>query len=413
MRAVVSIGTFAAFLLGSSGIVGASPLPAQGSMRPALRIPRLSRMPFLRQPDSSKSVKDKLLHSFDSANGTDGSLPVAGLIDVHRVFYGTTAGGGKYGEGTVFEVTAGGAESVLYSFNPANGTDGSAPEAGLIDESGVLFGTTSAGGKYGKGTVFEVTAGGTESVLHSFGDGKDGAVPDAGLVDESGVLYGTTYQGGKDNLGTVFKVTAGGTESVIHSFASGKDGAFPYAGLIDVSGVFYGTTNNGGTDNDGTVFEVTAGGAVRVLHSFSSSNGDGDFPQAGLLYANGVLYGTTSSGGTASAGTVFELTSGGTESVLYNFKGYPNDGNGPLAGLVYANGVLYGTTNNGGPNNDGTVFEVTAGGTESVLHSFNSSNGDGYYPEGGLLYANGILYGTTVYGGKYKDGTVFELTPPS
>jgi uncharacterized repeat protein (TIGR03803 family) len=412
MRAVVSIGIFIAFLLRSNGMVAASPIPAQGAMRPAISTPQLSRMPFFRQPYSSKSVKDKLLHSFDPANGTDGSLPVAGLIEINHVFYGTTVSGGKYDEGTVFEVTAGGAESVLYSFNPANGTDGSAPEAGLIDESGVLYGTTSAGGKYGKGTVFEVTAGGAESVLHSFGSGKDGAVPDAGLVDQSGVLYGTTYQGGKNNLGTVFKVTAGGTESVLHSFASGADGAFPYAGLIDVSGVFYGTTNNGGTDNDGTVFEVTAGGAVRVLHSFGSGT-DGDFPQASLIHANGVLYGTTSSGGTNSAGTVFELTSGGTESVLYSFNGYPNDGNGPLAGLVYANGVLYGATNNGGPNNDGTVFEVTVGGTESVLHSFNSSNGDGYYPEGGLVFANGILYGTTVYGGKYKDGTVFELTPPS
>jgi len=380
-------------------------------MRAAISIPPRSRMPFLRQPDSSKSVEDKILHSFGS--GTDGYDPGAGLIDVKGVFYGTTLTGGKYDYGAVFALTAGGSESLLYSFNPANGSDGYDPAAGLINVNGVLYGTTSAGGKYGKGTVFKVTAGGTESVLHSFGNGTDGAVPEAGLVDDNGVLYGTTYQGGKDNLGTVFKVPEGGTESVLHSFASGTDGAFPEAGLIDRNGVLYGTTNNGGTpNNDGTVFEVTAGGTVSVLHSFGSGT-DGDFPHAGLIDVNGVLYGTTSGGGTESAGTVFELTAGGTESVLYNFNGYPNDGDGPVAGLVYANGVLYGTTSGGGKYNDGTVFEVTGAGTESVLHTFHDVLTDGSNPDAGLVYANGSLYGTTISGGRYRLGTVFELTPPS
>jgi uncharacterized repeat protein (TIGR03803 family) len=384
-------------------------------------------MPFPRQPDSIKSVPDKVLHSFNP-KGTDGDGPeYANLLYANGVFYGTTPTGGKSdrkhgGAGTVFEVTASGTESVLYSFT--GGADGKDPMGDLIDVNGVLYGTTNLGGKYGYGTVFEVTAGGAESVLYSFnpsngGDGPDGANPNAGLVYANGVLYGTTSEGGAYGVGSVFEVTSGGTESVLYSFnpSGGTDGEYPGTGdLLYANGVLYGTTSEGGQYGYGTVFEVTAGGAESVLYSFNPSNGfegpDGATPVAGLVYANGALYGTTELGGQYGNGTVFELTAGGTESVLHSFNG--TDGYDPVAGLVYANGVLYGTTESGGKYFSGTVFEVTAGGTESVLHSFHhTANGtDGYQPYAGLVYANGILYGTTFFGGRYEAGTVFELTPP-
>src|SRR5271167_2273777 len=392
-------------------------------------------------PTAGGGWMEQVLHSF---NGGDGYWPFAGLIfDAAGNLYGTTYVGGAYGEGTVFELTpaAGGGwtERVLYSFcSQRSCTDGETPGAGLIfDAAGNLYGTTSGGGTGTYfGTVFELTptAGGgwMEQVLHSF-NGGDGYWPFAGLIfDAAGNLYGTTYVGGAYGEGTVFELTpaAGGgwTERVLYSFCSQRsctDGETPGAGLIfDAAGNLYGTTSGGGTGTYfGTVFELTptAGGGwmEQVLHSFNG--GDGYWPFAGLIFdAAGNLYGTTYVGGAYGEGTVFELTpaagGGWTEQVLYNFKHNGTDGYNPEAGLIFdKNGNLYSTTLAGGTYGEGTVFELrpTAGGdwTEEVLHSFGNGT-DGYQPAGSLMFdAAGNLYGTTYGGGTYGYGTVFELTP--
>jgi uncharacterized repeat protein (TIGR03803 family) len=341
----------------------------------------------------------------------------------------------------VTSIWAAAEEKVLHNFNN-DGTDGYYPEVGLIvDAAGNLYGTTTAGGAYNSGTVFELTpaAGGgwTETVLHNFGNGTDGATPYAGLIfDAAGNLYGTTQYGGTYGVGTVFELTpAGGgswTEKVLYSFnLNGTDGAVPEAGLIvDAAGNLYGTTYFGGTYLYGTVFELTpAGGGgwtEQVLHSFNNNGADGSLPAAGLIFdAAGNLYGTTVNGGTGSncvlgCGTVFELTpaagGGWTEQVLHSFNNNGADGSTPFAGLIFdAAGNLYGTTFAGGTYGYGTVFELTpaAGGgwTETVLHNFGNGT-DGTAPYAGLIFdAAGNLYGTTSYGGTYNYGTVFELTP--
>ncbi len=324
-------------------------------------------------------------------------------------------------------------EKLLHNFG--NGTDGASPYAGLIfDAAGNLYGTTSVGGTHGRGTVFELTpqAGGgwTENVLHSFSIPTDGYYPQAGLIfDAAGNLYGTTRNGGGNRGGTVFELTplAGGgwTENVLHSFSIPTDGYYPQAGLIfDAAGDLYGTTIDGGTYGGGTVFELTpqAGGGwtETVLHSFNHNGTDGYTPQASLVFDGaGNLYGTTLYGGTHNSGTVFELTpqagGGWTEQVLHSFNFNGTDGYYPQASLIFDGaGNLYGTTLEGGIYGVGTVFELTpqAGGgwTENVLHSFNGT--DGYNPYAGLIFdAAGNLYGTTYWGGTYDFGTVFELTP--
>ncbi|HEY6293676.1 MAG TPA: choice-of-anchor tandem repeat GloVer-containing protein, partial [Terriglobia bacterium] len=396
---------------------------------------------------------EKVLYSF--TGGTDGANPYAGLVrDAAGNLYGTTYEGGAHSAGTVFEVSARGRESVLYSFT--GGTDGAYPVAGLVrDAAGNLYGTALAGGDLncsargfsGCGTVFEVSAGGTESVLHSFTGAPDGSGPYAGLVrDAAGNLYGTTYDGGDLNCGapygcgTVFEVSAGGTESVLYSFTGGTDGASPAAGLVrDAAGNLYGTTGGGGHLNCsffgnsgcGTVFEVSAGGTESVRYTFTGADGDGAIPLAGLARdAAGNLYGTTPYGGDLNCnspdgcGTVFEVSAGGTERVLHIFTGGADGGN-PAAGLVRdAAGNLYGTTLYGGDLNCsnfglgcGTVFEVSAGGTERVLYSFTGGL-DASLPGAGLVRdAAGNLYGTTSYGGDlncnppYGCGTVFGLHP--
>jgi uncharacterized repeat protein (TIGR03803 family) len=331
-------------------------------------------------------------------------------------------------------------QTVLHSFG--NGTDGAYLYAGLIiDGAGNLYGTTQEGGAYGFGTVFELTpeAGGgwTENVLYSFNNnGTDGVEPYAGLIfDGAGNLYGTTFVGGTYNGGTVFELTpqAGGgwTEKVLYSFgANGADGDQPYAGLIfDGAGNLYGTTYDGGTYDAGTVFELTpqAGGGwtENVLHTFNDNGTDGYLPLGGLILdAAGNLYGTTQHGPSRKrngcCGTVFELTpqtgGGWTEKVLYSFGG--KHGNEPNGGLVFDGaGNLYGTTIEGGTYSSGTVFELTpeAGGgwTEKVLHSFGNGT-DGIGPRGSLVFDGaGNLYGTTYDGGTYYlyGGTVFKLTP--
>lgn len=215
----------------------------------------------------------------------------------------------------------------------------------------------------------------------------------------------------------------------------GPNGANPMGGMIaDASGNFYGTTYNGGSANLGVVYEMSpapTGAAEAVLYNFSG-NGDGANPIGDLVFDSaGNLYGVTQYGGTASQGTVFELSppaSQGdpwTETVLYSFQGGASDGAQPVAGLVFdSGGSLYGTTSLGGidgfdcNSGCGTAFELspsaTPGGvwTENVLYIFQSFR-DGGVPMGPLVFDHvGNLYGTT-YGGGFEGGTIFELSPPS
>jgi uncharacterized repeat protein (TIGR03803 family) len=278
--------------------------------------------------------KETILHSFGA--GSDGYSPSGNLIfDAAGNLYGTTQFGGPGGGGTVFEMTpkAGGgwSEKVLHGF-PLVGRDGNLPQAGLtLDAAGNLYGTTGQGGGLcptngasGCGTVFELSpgAGGewTEKVIHEFGIGGDGLFPSGGVIlDDSGNVYGTAPMGGKGCAGSgcgilyELRPNANGTwtEVVLHYFGFGTDGAGPQAALIfDAAGNLYGSTAGGGDYQRGSVFELMPTGkwgwTEKVLHSFNYK--DGAAPQASLILSNGNLYGTTSQGGDATGGTVFEVT---------------------------------------------------------------------------------------------------------
>jgi uncharacterized repeat protein (TIGR03803 family) len=228
--------------------------------------------------------------------------------------YGTTSSGGNrhcggYGCGTVFKITLAGTETVLHRFG--TGSDGIDPQAGLINVDGTLYGTTySENVQNTYGTVFSITTSGKETILHTFKGGTtDGSEPQAGLVNVDGTLYGTTSLGGEYGRGTVFSITPSGTETLVHSFGASGDGVEPEAGLIAVDGTLYGTTYLGGAISfyGGTVFSIAPSGAEAVLHSFGGA-GDGKYPQADLVEMNGTLYGTTVVGGAHNHGAVYSLT---------------------------------------------------------------------------------------------------------
>ncbi len=259
-----------------------------------------------------------MLYSFCSqTNCADGDDPFAPLLQAaDKNFYGTTLDGGTKGYGTVFAITSAGTLTTLHSFRYS---DGASPVAGLIQaKNGNFYGTTLYGGAHGAGTVFEISAAGKLKTLHSFGAAGDGANPYAALVQAAdGTFYGTTYSGGAHGQGTVFAITAAGKMTTLYSFCSAKkcsDGAAPYAGVIQATdGDFYGTTSQGGASNRGTVFAISAAGKLTSLHSFCLKKNcvDGADPSGGLIQAtNGIFYGTTTEGGANQDGTVFSLSAG-------------------------------------------------------------------------------------------------------
>jgi uncharacterized repeat protein (TIGR03803 family) len=314
-----------------------------------------------------------------------------------------------------------------------------------IDPDGNLYGTSNSGG----GTVFELSpslGGWTTTILHSFSiGGTDGIQPYAAVIlDSAGNIYGTTAYGGGSSVcqpllngcGTVFELSpavgGGWSEKILHRFVSsveGLDGEVPYGPLVmDAKGNLYGTTLEGGY-GWGVAYELTpADGAWRekILHRFSyfNSGTDGKYPSAGLaLDASGNLFGTTTGGGEFGRGTAFELSptanGGWQEKVIHNF-GNGINGTLSLAGdglLVDSADNLYGTTVNGGTYGRGAVFQLSpslsGSWTEKILHSFEGTKGsDGDTPNTGLVFGpSGALYGVTNYGGTYNEGTVFEVVP--
>ena len=255
-----------------------------------------------------------------------GGWPNARMIrDAAGKLYGTTYIGGNLfcpveGCGVVFMIDEFDQETVLYSFvGPYNGTDGWNPNDLLLDGVGNLYGTTVlvglGDGGHGYGTIFKLDSSGQETVLYRFTGGADGANPHAGVVrDQAGNLYGSTYAGGKYGYGVIFKLSATGALSVLHHFTGGWDGANPHGGLIWGNGKLYGTTVNGGGYGFGVVFSLDKPNKLKILHSFTGGS-DGAYPYAGLLGgAGGMMWGTASAGGstggvcgTVGCGTVFRM----------------------------------------------------------------------------------------------------------
>jgi uncharacterized repeat protein (TIGR03803 family) len=386
----------------------------------------------------------RVLHSFKGGN--DAAGPSGPLVFFDDRLWGTTFLGGS-GNGTIFSYDLKtGRERVAYSFQ--GGADGSTPAGGLILLNGLLYGTT---GSLTTGTIFSFDpANDRERVLHVFSS-KDGTNPSGGLTAVNGILYGTASAGGiitptnpgqpnpnygcNDGCGTFFSLDpASGNFQVIHSFTGSPDGSNPQAAPVAVNGTLYGTTMQGGDPSIcaicGTVYAIgIASGQERVVYSFEGAI-DGQNP-AGLMFARGRLYGTTSQGGNGSSncdygspcGTVFSIIpSSGLERVVYRFGSSP-DGSQPGSALTARGGKLYGTAQIGGTGGGGTIFSIDmTTRSESTLFSFPRSSSQtirfplGCDPSSPLLFVHGIYYGTTMACGPFDvdndgSGTLFAFKP--
>jgi len=380
-------------------------------------------------------------YNFSSGSGGE---PVGGLISSGNILYGPTYFGGSLGGGTVFAISTNGIGytnllNLNFGVNTASGYE---PLAGLALVGNTLYGTTWYGGAGDRGTLFYVTTNGANSgKLHDFSTPSfnqagyainyDGIFPSARLISSGGTLYGTTEQGGNYGSGTIFSIVTNqpGSFNIVHYFAAvdpvtgtNGEGAFSFSGLVLSGTNLYGTTFGGGTHGNGTVFVVSTNGLFFTnLYSFTGGN-DGSGPHAGLTVSGQTLYGTTSSGGAYTNGTLFAInTDGSGFTNLYNFTG-GGDGASPQTDLILSGNTLYGTAASGGSSGNGTVFSftfsrpqlnITRSGTNVILTW--SASASGYNLEFATNLVSSAVWNTNLPGPVILNGlnTVTNAIGPS
>jgi uncharacterized repeat protein (TIGR03803 family) len=349
----------------------------------------------------------RTVHSF--AFGGDrhagGARPRTPMLASDGNLYGLTFAGGSRQLGSMYRVAPGGHTTTVYEFHARS--DGFWPEGALIQASdGRLYGVASFGGDGAgsSGTVFSFDMDGTLTTLHTF-HGDDGADPSAGLVQASdGNLYGTTSSGGQNDDGTIYRIGLDGSFAVLHHFDSAQDGGRPLASLIQIhDGRLCGTTYWGAHWNGGTVYCMTLAGEFSVVHAFGARPGDAGGSANPLLEGDdGTLFGTSNFGGSQDQGALFQLSLDGRIHVRDLWAR-------PSGGLMKASdGYYYGTVFYGGTSDQGWIYRISPTRKLVEVHSF--SGPDGQNPDGELVEGtDGGLYGVTESGGDTDAGVLFRI----
>jgi hypothetical protein len=371
-----------------------------------------------------------VLHTFRK---NDGSFPNAGItLDPNENnLWGVTAYGGllncdlggTVGCGVLFKLTQRNSQwtfSVPYVFpGNDNGLLPTFPGQIAFGPSGTPYGAELEGGSLLAGSVYNlftnISASNSNSpwtytMLHQFGSGNDGAYPYQIMVDHSGNIFGATGSGGTFNLGTVYELSPSGqswTENTLYDFAGGADGQVPRNVVSDEAGNLYGTTSQGGNagcspfKGCGTIFELTRSGSVwtkTILHAFQQDT-EGGYPGPLMRDSSGNLFGLTSQNGPNNFGTIWELSpskGAWAFTVLYSFTQQTVEDKGPFAPVMDASGVLYGFNNSGGTNNCGSgEFKALCG---NIYKLTPSSSGWNY---------------TDLYDFAFDNGGCFPVGPPA
>ncbi len=340
----------------------------------------------------------QVLHSFAS------NRPTRLLTAPDGTFIGAAHGILPSFVGRVFRATARGTVSTLVPFEGDMGSD---PVGLTVGHDGSIYGATQFGSTT-SGSLYRISPDGTFLELHRF-NGPDGARPSGNLLQASdGYVYGTTSAGGSGGVGTLFKVNATGSEfSTLFGF-SPPVGEQPLGGLIEMEpGILYGTTSAGGTEAGGTIFKVTPSGQLETLVHLTKETGYGWVFLTKTR--NGRIVGTAQHGLSLGNGTFFQLTEDDQLTVVANF----NEPNGAFPGggvIEGADGAFYGVTARGGRKDQGTVFRVDMTGQITTLASFDGPSGSG--PRGLVEGADGQLYGIAYSGGQFGNGTFFRVVKP-
>ena len=313
---------------------------------------------------------------------------------------------------------AGAAVTTLHSFAGGVG-DGRYPQGSLTLSGSTLYGMSYVGGSNNTGTIFSMgTDGSGFQLLHSFADAPgDGRGPDGALTLSGPTLYGISSGGGSSDAGTIFKVgTDGSGYQLLHNFAGGaSDGADPFGSLTLSGSTLYGMSSDGGSNGFGTIFSIgTDGSGFQLLRNFAGGVSDGSFPRGSLTLSGSRLYGMSFRGGSNNLGTIFSIgTDGSGFQLLHSFTGGAADGADPYGSLTLSGSTLYGMSYLGGSNNTGTLFSIgTDGSSFQLLESFEGAPSEGAYSIGDLTLSGdaATLYGMTVEGGAWDQGTIFAAS---
>ncbi|HWB64467.1 MAG TPA: choice-of-anchor tandem repeat GloVer-containing protein [Chitinophagales bacterium] len=325
--------------------------------------------------------------------------------------------GGSAGLGVIYVVNSdGNGGTVAYAFNGVNGAN---PSGNMVQGQGnILYGTTTAGGAYNHGVLFSLNTNNSNNsitVLHDF-NASDGAVPRDLIMSADGKIYGTTQAGGShtsttatEGCGTLYTYdTHSNTFTKLIDFNGTVNGENPQGLIQGSNGLIYGMARQGGAQNLGVIYSFNPAGRIfNLLHTFSSA--DGALPTScHLTQAGSKWFGMTTWGGNYNMGVIFSLDMQNvTFTKLMDFNG--SNGAYPTGTLTQAsNGLLYGVTSYGGPDNNGTMFSFNASNAAFVkLHDFDGT--DGADPYGALTQAtDGNLYGITTDGGSNGTGVIYS-----
>ncbi len=346
------------------------------------------------------------VHDFDFS---DGAYPRAPLVlGSDGNFYGTASAGGENGAGTVFRVTQAGVVSPIYSLVAGEGPLSESP---LLETSpGVFVGTTSEGGLNNLGKIYQVTTAGAFTALHEFGPAPDGGLqPQGGLILSGGVLYGTARTGGTDNIGAVYRLdTDGGNFQVLASLLD-PAGGYPSSSLVQASdGNLYGSSSKNGATTTALMFRIDASDAFEIVKPLAPTEALAPL-SAFTEGPDGALYAVAEGGGAHLMGTVIRLDPASTDvTVLHDFDG--TDGLQPRAGLLLASDdLLYGAAVGGGDNSLGTLFRIDTKGTFSKLWDFTGD--EGASPNATLTEGSDHFFYGSASGGGGGTGTIFRLDP--
>jgi uncharacterized repeat protein (TIGR03803 family) len=353
-------------------------------------------------PASAASTKFKTLYSFGSAPN-DGVIPVAALIAVKGMLYGTTESGGPHSGGSVYAIDPKTGNETTINNPNANG-----PTAPVTLYEHNLYVTTTIG----VNTIFSVDLKTKQvTTLYNFpDDGDDEPASPNGLTEFNGKLFGTTYDGGRRGCGNVFAFNpVGDVFSILHTFDCPANGT-PIGELAIYQNLLYGVTQQGGASNAGIIYSVDpTSGAVKTVHTFDGTDGDSS---TGITFYKGVMYGSAAYGGATDSGTLFTFNPATRQfTTLFSFPGGAG-GCEPIDAPIMYKGMLYGVAYGCSPTHKyGVLYKVSlATGEETVLHRFTNGP-DGGNPNARLLLYGGELYGTTMVGGTYNEGTVFRYAP--